>query len=283
MSSTCILKAKRNCGSKNYSVLDYYSIRPLLNLLIGKLIFSSSILFSDIESLEKQYHAGTLSATKMLDQACHFFDGWTVTTLEDSWNEEYGQYIMQIDNPRTVQDLDDINRGLLDIEIPEEQPPPLPPALAAAAAVAAPAARTFNACAVCYGELNHDNWYIMKPCWHCFCERCVKDEIHPDQGPNESFVDHFMRLRPCPTCRGDIEDAFKIFPNYVTITDADLVIPVVHADAEGAAVAADAPAADAAAVDAAGEEVEAEIAAEAAAERVLENQRIVSDLMYSER
>ena len=219
----------------------------------------------------------------MLDQACHFFDGWTVTTLEDTWNEEYGQYIMQIDNPRTVEVLDEINRGLLDIEIPDIQPPALPPALAAAAALAAPPSRTFNACAVCYGELNHENWWIIDPCWHCFCKTCITREIHPERGPTESYIDHFMRLRPCPTCRGGIDRVFKIFPNYLTLTEADLVIPVVDADAP----AADAPAADAAAIAAAGVEVEAEIAAEIAAEaaaaRVLANQRIVSDLMYSDR
>ena len=249
--------------------------------------FSPLFLFSDIESLEKQYHAGTLSATKMLDQACHFFDGWTVTTLEDTWNEEYGQYIMQIDNPRTVEVLDEINRGLLDIEIPDIQPPALPPALAAAAALAAPPSRTFNACAVCYGKLNHENWWIIDPCWHCFCKTCITREIHPERGPTESYIDHFMRLRPCPTCRGGIDRVFKIFPNYLTLSEADLIIPVVDADA--AAVAADVPAADAdaaaadaAAVAAAGLEVEAEIAAEAAAARVLANQQIVSDLMYSD-
>ena len=252
--------------------------------------FSPLLLFSDIESLEKQYHAVTLSATKMLDQACHFFDGWTVNTLEDTWNEEYGQYIMQIDNPRTVEVLDEINRGLLDIEIPNLHPPPQPPALAAVAALAPPAARTFNACAVCYGELHHENWWILDPCWHCFCKDCVTKEIYPDRGPNESYVDHYMRLRPCPNCRGEINRGFKIFPNYLTLSEADLIIPVVDADA--AAVAADAPAADAAAADAAaadaaavaaaGLEVEAEIAAEAAAARVLANQQIVSDLMYSD-
>ena len=218
----------------------------------------------------------------MLDQACHFFDGWTVKTLEDSWNEEYGQYIMQIDHPRTAEGLNEINRGLPDIDIPEDQPPPPPPALAAAAA-AAPASRTFNACAVCYGELNHDNWYILKPCWHCFCEGCVKNEIHPERGPTESYVDHFLRLRPCPTCRGEIDEAFKIFPNYLTLTDGDLVIPVVNPDDVAAAAAATAADAAAAAVAVAGEEVEAEIEAEAAAARVLENQRIVSDLMYTDR
>jgi len=230
-----------------------------------------------MEILEKKYHAGTLSATQMLDQACHFFDGWTVTTLEDSWNEEYGQYIMEIDHPRTVEGLNLLNRGLDEIDIPEEQPPPPPPALAAAAA-AAPPSRTFNACSVCYGEMNHDNWFILRPCWHCFCERCVKQEIRPERRPGEPLIDYLMRLRNCPTCRGDIVEAFKIFPNYVTVTEGDLVLPVVHADLEDAAEAA-----HAAAIAAAGVEVESEIAAEAAAARVLENQRIVAELMYSDR
>ena len=97
-----------------------------------------------------------------------------------------------------------------------------------------------------------------------------------------------MRLRPCPNCRGEINRGFKIFPNYLTLSEADLIIPVVDADAAAvaadvpAAAAADAAAADAAAVAAAGLEVEAEIAAEAAAARVLANQQIVSDLMYSD-
>ena len=204
---------------------------------------------------------------------------------------------MQIDNPRTVQVLDDINRGLLDIEIPNLEPPAQPPALAAAAALAAPAARTFNACAVCYGELHHENWWILEPCYHCFCKDCITKEIFPERMENESYIDHFMRLRPCPNCRGEIDKGFKIFPNYLTLTEADLVIPVVDAPAADApaadAPAADAPAADApaaaaaaaaaAAIAAAGVEVEAEIAAEAAAARVLENQRIVRDLMYSDR
>jgi len=235
-----------------------------------------------MEILEKKYHSGTLSADKMLDQACHFFDGWTVTNLEDSWNEEYGQYIMEIDHPRTVEGLDELNRGLDDIEIPEDQPPPPPPALAAAA-MAAPRTRTFNACAVCYGEMNHDNWFILRPCWHCFCERCVKEEIHPKRREGESLIDYLMRLRTCPTCRSDIEEAHKIFPNYVTVTEGDLVIPVVSDDDAAEAAHAAAEAAHAAAVAAAGVEVEAELAAEAAAARVLENQRIVSDLMYSDR
>ena len=231
-----------------------------------------------MEILEKKYHAGTLSATQMLDQACHFFDGWTVMTLEDSWNEEYGQYIMEIDHPRTVEGLNLINRGLDEIDIPDDQPPPPPPALAAAA-MAAPPSRTFNACAVCYGEMNHDNWFILRPCWHCFCEGCVKNEIQPARREGESLIDHLMRLRNCPTCRGDIMEAFKIFPNYLTISEEDLVLPVVNVDAHAHADAD----ADAHLVAAAGLEVEAEIAAEAAAARVLENQRVVRDLMYSDR
>jgi hypothetical protein len=215
----------------------------------------------------------------MLDNACHFYDGWTVKTLEDSWNEEYGSYIMAIDNPRTVEELEDLNRGLEDIEIPDLQPPPPPPALAAAAA-AAPPSRTFNACAVCYGELHHHNWYLLQPCLHCFCEHCLKVEIQPAREPNESVAAHLLRLRPCPTCRSVIENYLKIFPNYVTLTESDLVIPVVHDECAAAVVVADA-AADAMAV--AGAEVEAEMEAERAAERVLENQRIVSDLMYSDR
>ena len=186
---------------------------------------------------------------------------------------------MQIDHPRTVVDLDNFNRGLADIDIPEDQPPPAPQALAVVAAMA-PASRTFNACAVCYGEMNHDNWYILRPCWHCFCENCVKNEIQPIRREGESLIDHLMRLRNCPTCRGDIMEGFKIFPNYVTLSEADLVMPLVHGDV---VAAPDVAPADAAAVALAGIEVEAEIEAEAAAARVLENQRIVSDLMYSER
>ena len=75
-------------------------------------------------------------------------------------------------------------------------------------------------------------------------------------------------------------EAFKIFPNYLTISEEDLVLPVVNVDAHADA---DADAHLVAAVAAAGLEVEAEIAAEAAAARVLENQRVVRDLMYSDR
>ena len=75
-------------------------------------------------------------------------------------------------------------------------------------------------------------------------------------------------------------EGFKIFPNYVTLSEADLVMPLVHGDV---VAAPDVAPADAAAVALAGIEVEAEIEAEAAAARVLENQRIVSDLMYSDR
>jgi len=230
-----------------------------------------SLIFSDIEKLEARYHNGELSATKFLDQACHFYDGWTVHTLEDSWNEEYGQYILQIDEPRSAEGFDEINQGLEDVDLDDDEPPPA----RRVAAAPAPAVRTFNACAVCYQELHHDNWWIANPCYHCFCMVCFKT-ITPARGPDESYLDYYMRCLPCPTCRSTITEAHKIFPNYLTLTEGDQFIPVVNDDEDNANAAARALAA-------AGAEVESEMEAEAAEARRLENQRMIRDLMHTDR
>jgi hypothetical protein len=230
--------------------------------------------FSDIENLERKYHTGQLSATKFLDQAIHFFDNWTVANLEDSWNEEYGNYISQIDDARNASGFDELNQDLPDVEVdgddqPASQPAAMPP-------VVGPGPRTFNACAVCYGEMNHDNWFFARPCKHCFCETCLSTEIFPPKLPDETFADHFLRCKPCPTCRSHIIEIEKLYPNYLTLTEGDIFIPVVHDDDN------DAGAGMAAAVVGVGDNEEEE-EDEAAAARRLENQRLVANLMYSNR
>jgi hypothetical protein len=194
-----------------------------------------------------------------------------VKTLEDSWNEEYGPYIAQIDEPRNSEGFDELNCGLRPVDVDNEPPRP-PPAAGAAAAAAAPQERTFNGCSVCYGELNLDNWWICMPCKHCFCQTCVETEIHPTRLENESYLDHFMRCKVCPVCRGEIDDAYKIYPNYVVLTESDQFVPVVRNDDEDNAEAV---------VVAVEEEEEAET--EAAAARRLENQRMLASLMHTER
>jgi hypothetical protein len=206
----------------------------------------------------------------MLDEATHFFDGWNVHTLEDDWNEAYGQYILQIDEPRSAAGYDELNRNLPDVDVDVEEPrPPRPPGGPQGGEIA----KKIYACAVCYSEVNIDNWWVIRPCKHCFCEACVRT-VYPIKEPTESYGTWLLRCQACPTCRGDIIEVEKIFLNFVILDAVDLVLPVVHVDdndvAEGAASAAAAA-------------LEEELEDDGAASRRLENQRIVSDLMHSER
>jgi len=50
--------------------------------------------------MEAKYLEGEMTATRFLDEASHFFDGWSVHTLDDDWNEAYGAYIQQIEDHR---------------------------------------------------------------------------------------------------------------------------------------------------------------------------------------
>ena len=203
-----------------------------------------------------------------------------MNTLEDSWNEEYGHYIAQLDEPRTSVGFDELNRGLRPVDVDNGSRSPQAGgggggggAAAAAAAAAAPRERTFNACSICYGELHLDNWWICMPCKHCFCQTCVETEIYPTKLATESYLDHFLRCKPCPCCRGSIDEAFKIFPNYVVLTESDQFVPVVHDGDDNAN----------AVVVAEEEEEEEEADPEAAAARRLENQRIMASLMHTDR
>lgn len=232
-----------------------------------------NFVFSELERIERKYHHGELTATRMLDEASHFFDGWTVRTLDDEWNEMYGQYIAQIDDPRSAAGFDDLNAELPDVAVDLEEPRPGPPPPPPPNGNGNEVGRAFNGCSVCYGELNQDNWWIVRPCRHCFCEACVK-VIFPPKRSDETFAEHVMRCQNCPTCRGHLYEVEKIFPNFVILTEGDHVLPVVHEDENQAAAAA-------AAVAAAS--LEEELEDDGAAVRRAENQRLVADLMHTNR
>ena len=102
--------------------------------------------------MERQYYDGKISSSEFLDQACHFYDSWTVHTLEDAWNEEYGPYIMQIDEPRAAEGYDALNEeaGLEPVEIPDDLPAPGVLPLPPPPQQQQPGERRFRACAVCY-------------------------------------------------------------------------------------------------------------------------------------
>jgi lysophospholipase L1-like esterase len=76
--------------------------------------------------MEEKYMSGQLTATRFLDEASHFFDGWNTHTLQDDWNEAYGAYIQQIEDPRNIDILDAMNEELPEIELPA-QPRPVAP------------------------------------------------------------------------------------------------------------------------------------------------------------
>ena len=221
-----------------------------------------------MERLERKYGRGEISATRLLDEASHFFDTWNVQMLDNEWNEMYGAYILQIDEPRTASGFDEMNRQLPDVDVDQEEPrPQQPPGDAAGAA----APSRIIACTVCYQEMNHDNWFIVRPCRHCFCESCV-NILFPPKLDAETYAEHFMRCQPCPTCRGNLIEVEKIFPNYIVLTEGDLFVPAVNDDDDNAAAAV----AAAAAV-----ELEEELEDNGAAARRLENQRMIADLMHS--
>jgi hypothetical protein len=188
--------------------------------------------------------------------------------LDNEWNEMYGSYILQIDEPRTSSGFDELNRNLADVEVDQEEPrPPVPPGDAPGAA----AGSRIIACPVCYQEMNHDNWFIVRPCRHCFCQSCI-NILFPPKLDTETYADHFMRCQPCPTCRGNLIEVEKIFPNYILLTEGDLFVPAVHDDDDNAAAAAAAAAAA---------ELEEELEDNGAAGRRLENQRLLADLMHA--
>lgn len=206
----------------------------------------------------------------MLDEATHFFDGWTVQTLDDDWNELYGSYVLQIDDPRSASGYDELNRQLPDIEVDREDVrPPRPPVFPQP--VGSP--EKFNACAVCYSEVNLENWWLLRPCKHGFCEACAKT-VYPPKEPGENHASHLLRCQACPTCRGDIVEIERIFLNFVILDRQDVVLPVVYEDDNDAALGAAAAAAAS---------LEEELEDDGAAARRAENQRIVADLMHSER
>ena len=141
---------------------------------------------------------GQLSAEQMLDQAQHFFDSWKVEDLTNSWNEEYGQYIVHIDEPDNVAGLDSLNLGLPNIDVVSDDDEPSQPI---ANANNGPFVRNwYPVCAVCYNELDHDNWWISFACFHCFCEGCIK-RLKPERRENESDAEYEQRRAKCHTCR----------------------------------------------------------------------------------
>ena len=209
--------------------------------------------------------SGQLTATRFLDEASHFFDGWNTHTLQDDWNEAYGAYIQQIEDPRNIDILDAMNEELPEIELPAQPRPvtPGPPN--------GPAPRSFNVCIICNQELDANKWFNVRPCAHSFCRPCCL-QMFPPKKPNESEAKHKERCKPCFYCRGEIKSIDQTYPNVLILTEGEYTLPVVHADANEAAAAAAAGAAAA---------LEEEIEDDGAAERRRENQRMLSQLMHT--
>jgi hypothetical protein len=226
--------------------------------------------FRAVDKLEQRYINGELTASAFLDEAQHFFDSWKVDNLSDSWNEEYGQYIVRIDEPANVAVLDDLNRGLSQINVadenadPDSQPAPLQPA-------ARPALRSwYPGCSVCNSELDHDNWWICLPCFHCFCRGCTQ-RLGPVRMANETEEQYRDRSRTCFTCQTPAGSIHKIHPNYVVCTHDDLV-----ATQASGAQGSQHPAPGSAAASPARANLD-----EGAQQRLEENRRILADLLYS--
>jgi len=217
--------------------------------------------------MEAKYLEGEMTATRFLDEASHFFDGWSVHTLDDDWNEAYGAYIQQIEDHRNEAFLDEMNIDLPDIELAADEPRRAPPAPGAAAIP-----RAFNACGICLQELDEHRWQRVEPCQHSFCTGCVK-MMFPPKLPSETDAAHRKKCKPCFVCRGEVKSVGYYFPNTVIMHEGDNVVNVVPA-ADPNEAAASAAAATATAL-------EEELEDDGAAARRAENQRWVSQIKFT--